>query len=311
MTIRKTIRTTLLTDEETLDHRLVVAQAGGRWACECCGFVEAGVIAWTSVQGQDVRLSCLECHPYEDPWRYEQDVAIAWMPLHSTATISHIVRLLALTGKIDIAEWAVKEAEKSQDSGAALKVLFEAVRDADAAQYHKETTDIGQRFTAAADRAATEATALLTVALRKSISNALSTAAADISKGISAAEEGFKGMAVADVIIALEVGPEGDRDLMKSGIRFIPKTFSSSRIGGWDDQVRSLKDMFLSELVEVAKLDRKHKLPAIEPETSKAAADTAAGVAQSDTAGPDAPSEHEGRSLRSLLSIFRLTGGKS
>ncbi|NTF23567.1 hypothetical protein G6L37_34920 [Agrobacterium rubi] len=309
MDLEKKIRTKLLTADETLKHRVAIAQSDGKWACGCCGFQENSVIAWTPVKADDIRLSCLECHVYEDPWLYEKDVVVAWLPLHSIATVSHLVRLLALTGKTDLADWIVKDAEPSPETAASLKALFDAVRDTAAPEEDNSGTSL------LGSKATSEKSDAVIVAMRKSVATGLAGVASDITEGVKAAEEAFKGISIADIITAMEVGPDVDRELMSSGIRFIPTAFSSTRIEGWDEPRRSIREMFMAELVEVAKLERKVPSASVEQEVEDAEFEFCKAEPEA-SFGPEADGfaeakEPEGRTLKSLLAFFRLSGGRS
>jgi hypothetical protein len=91
-------KTEILSADETLEHRKVVFESGRSWCCHCCGFEEDCVIAWRPVEGGELTLSCYECHLYEDPMRYKDEVALAYLPVIPKPLLSHILRLtLAMT----------------------------------------------------------------------------------------------------------------------------------------------------------------------------------------------------------------------
>lgn len=312
MDLKKTIRTKLLTEEETLKHRLVVAQSGHKWACECCKFEEPSVIAWTPANGGDIRLTCLECHPYEDPWRYEQEVAIAWMPLHTVAWISHLVRLIAMTRKMHLAAWTIKEVGKTKDSNAEMTVFLEALLDASRKHTGKDNQatvvdpESGKKINPPDP---------LVAPLQEAIEAALISAGADISKGIEAAALVFKGVTFHDIVSAMEVGPKADRELMVSGVRFIPKSFSSARVNDWSSAAQAVKESLLSELIAVSKLEREYSAVAATPPVGPAdiaiqPADSEPASEKQTTEVTETP-ETGGRSLKSLFSFFRLNGDKS
>lgn len=101
--------TTILSEGETLAHRTHVYDLGGQWQCDQCGFAEDGVIAWRRGDGA-VRMTCEECHLYEDPLRYEAKLVLAWMPNHDRKAVSHLIRLALITSKMNMHGFVMKHA---------------------------------------------------------------------------------------------------------------------------------------------------------------------------------------------------------
>lgn len=100
----------LLDENETLQHRRVVFEGGGKWRCETCGFEEPCIIAWKAVGGGAIRMSCHECHLYEDPLRYRDEVALAYLPAIPRPMLSHLVRLTLATSRASLGEEIAKSA---------------------------------------------------------------------------------------------------------------------------------------------------------------------------------------------------------
>ncbi|MNU27390.1 hypothetical protein D3C71_157790 [compost metagenome] len=104
------LKSELLDENQTLQHRTTVFEGGGKWRCETCGFEEPCIIAWKAVDGGPIRMSCHECHLYEDPLRYRDEVALAYLPAIPRAVLSHVIRLTLATSRAPLGEKVAKSA---------------------------------------------------------------------------------------------------------------------------------------------------------------------------------------------------------
>lgn len=290
-------RTDLLSEQETIAQRHVVAGRGERWACECCGFEEPSVIAWRKIGISDVRLSCAECHPYQDPWRYRDEVVVAWLPKYEVAVLSHLVKLTAMSVRLELPQRLLNLATKEAQPQPSVARFLRSVSVGDA------------RTENSSDSIGTDEEAQISASLGASVSNAVSHVGKDIADGIVAASYAFGSASFAEIVTALEVGPERDRDFVASGVRFIPKTISTKRVIGWSEVSAIVIAEVLREIIEVSKLSEKSSAsdPVLES--------PGVGIAQNANAVPDLPDDPEvnpavGSKSRSLLSFLRFSGAR-
>lgn len=116
------LKSEVLDENQTLQHRKTVFEGGGKWRCETCGFEEPCIIAWKPIQGGPIRMSCHECHLYEDPLRYSGEVALAYLPAIPRAVLSHVIRLTLATSRAPLGEKVAKSASRA-DADPHLKAL--------------------------------------------------------------------------------------------------------------------------------------------------------------------------------------------
>jgi hypothetical protein len=211
------MKTKVLDDDETLQHRKSVFGRGGKWKCESCGFEEPCVLAWQSRDGGDIRLSCHECHLYEDPIRYQDEVALAYLPLISRRTLAHLVRLMLVTSQAKVGT-DLAEALSKGDADAHVKSLVTRIQ-----------AGLDPTLSSAEKKAK----------LVKAIDEAVKEAIGDVGKNIS---YGLKyGAAMfPDKAKTLRVFADGAKDVVEEigfGLRLIPTNIRWSRLDLWNQGV--------------------------------------------------------------------------
>jgi hypothetical protein len=208
------LKSEVLDDSETLKHRKVVFEGGGKWRCETCGFEEPCIIAWKSVTGGPIRMSCHECHLYEDPLRYREEVALAYLPAIPRAMLSHVIRLALATSRANLGGEIAKSA-MAADADPHLKTL-------------------AARMLSGVDEASQEKQklAVLTSKLNEAIKEFLKEMGTNIGHGLKFGQTIFPDPEM--TLRVLAHGASEDVVEIAEALRLIPKNIRWSRAETWN-----------------------------------------------------------------------------
>jgi hypothetical protein len=252
------LKSEVLDENQTLQHRKTVFEGGGKWRCETCGFEEPCIIAWKkAVEGGPIRMSCHECHLYEDPLRYRDEVALAYLPAIPRAVLSHVVRLTLATSRARLGEEIAKRA-MAPDADPHMKSL-------------------AARMLSGVDDTASDKHRLsvLTAKFDGAIKEFVKGMGSNIGHGLK-----FGKIMFPDPEMALRVlanGTSGDVAELSEGLRLIPKNIRWSRTDTW---VLDLASGLLAETLDFAKANITPAEPPENTADEQSGADTADVVAQ-------------------------------
>jgi hypothetical protein len=224
------LKSEVLDENQTLQHRKVVFEGGGKWRCEACGFEEPCIIAWRAVEGGPLRLSCHECHLYEDPMRYRDEVALAYLPTIPKHMLSHLIRLTLATSRAplggEIAKRTLAENADSHMKTLATRMLQDI--DETASEKHKLS--------------------VLTSKFDGAIKEFVKGMGSNIGHGLKFGKTMFPDPEM--TLRVLAHGASGDVAELSEALRLIPKNIRWARTDTWN---LNLADGLLNETMEFAK----------------------------------------------------------
>lgn len=224
------LKSEVLDEDQTLQHRKTVFEGGGKWRCETCSFEEPCIIAWKAVGGGPIRMSCHECHLYEDPLRYSGEVALAYLPAIPRAVLSHVVRLTLATSRARLGEEIATRA-MAPDADPHMKSLAKRMLNGidDTASDRRRLSVLTSKFDGV-------------------IKEFVKGMGANIGHGLK-----FGQMMFPDPEMTLRVlanGASSDVAELSEGLRLIPKGIRWSRTDTW---VLDLANGLLAETLDFAK----------------------------------------------------------
>ncbi|TLX16716.1 hypothetical protein [Rhizobium sp. MHM7A] len=221
----------------------ILAPSDKQLECETCKFIEQGLIRWKKAGTNAVRISCRECHVYEDPLRYKGQFRMVFeneMTSVSIANMSRMVAAFVHTGlwSDEIARLVDACLQKQEIPGisglqldeeqrkklAAAVVIWLDVTSDDDAEMIEEI--LRQKFKARTEK----------------IGAMLSQVICDDKKIVSDDWE--------DIEAARQLLAPDETKIFDWSVRYIPLAFDSSRVKGWT----YLKEKFFEELISIATL---------------------------------------------------------
>lgn len=208
------LKSEMLDEAQTLEHRKVVFEGGGKWRCETCGFEEPCIIAWKAVEGGSIRMSCHECHLYEDPLRYSGEVALAYLPAIPRSMLSHVIRLTLATSRAPLGQKVAKSAMAADADPHMKSLAVQMLQGVDEA--------------ASAEHKLSVLTSKLDGAMTKFVKGIGS----NIRHGLKFAQTMFPDPEMTLRVLAL--GAAEDVAKLSEGLRLIPKNIRWSRTDTWD-----------------------------------------------------------------------------
>lgn len=211
--------------------------------CENCKFIEQGLIRWKKPGTNAVRISCRECHVYEDPLRYKGQFRMVFENEMASVSIANMSRLVATyvhTGfwHEEISQLVNASLQKQEIPGiidlqldeeqrkklAAAAVIWLDVTSDDDVEMIEEV--LRQKFKARTEK----------------IGAMLSQVICDDKKIVSDDWE--------DIEAARQLLAPDETKIFDWSVRYIPLTFDSSRVKSWT----YLKGKFFAELISIATL---------------------------------------------------------
>jgi hypothetical protein len=208
------LKTELLGEDETLNHRKVVFEGGGKWRCDTCGFEEPCIIAWKAVTGGPIRMSCHECHLYEDPLRYREEVALAYLPVIPKHMLSHLIRLTLATSRAELGRKIAASAMSAEADPHLRTLASRVLADVDEAEQRKEKLEV-----------------LLASKFDAAIHEFVKGMGANIGLGLQFGRTIFPDADMTLRVLAL--GASEDVAEIADALRLIPKNIRTSRAATW------------------------------------------------------------------------------
>lgn len=207
------LKTEILGEDAVLEHRKVTFENGGKWRCETCDFEEPCIIAWKPISGGDTRLSCHECHLYEDPLRYRNEVALAYLPTIPQSLLAHLVRLTLATSRATLGTQVSIEARACRADRRLKKLLEQMLgRTAKSLDSHDREK-------------------LLVTKVDDAIKELTNAIGSNIGHGLKFGQSLYPDRDMTLRVLAHGTGPEVDE--LAVGLRLIPKSIRWSRTETW------------------------------------------------------------------------------
>ncbi len=238
------LKSEVLDENQTLQHRKAIFEGGGKWRCETCGFEEPCIIAWKAVEDGAIRMSCHECHLYEDPLRYSDEVALAYLPAIPRSMLSHVIRLTLATSRAPLGEKVAKSA-LAADADPHMKSLAARML-----QGVDEAASEGHRYS------------VLKSKFDEAIKEFVKGMGSNIGHGLKFGLTMFPDPEM--TLRVLAHGASGDVAELSEGLRLIPKNIRWARTDTWN---LDLADGLLAETVAFAKAN----ISPIDPPEEKSA----------------------------------------
>jgi hypothetical protein len=211
--------------------------------CETCKFIESGLIRWKTAGTDAVRISCRECHVYEDPLRYKGQFKMVFENEMTSVSIAHMSRMVAAFVHTEL--WSAELAQLVNACLQEREIPEIPGIDLDTEKRSK----LAKAITAWLDAEPDDDVEVIEETLRQKFAGRAKKIGVILSK-VLCDQNKIVGDDWADIEAARQLMSPDERKILDWSVRYIPIAFEPSRVKGW----RFLKAAFFKELTSIAAL---------------------------------------------------------